>query len=352
MNGKLNFSNDSVGTDPTTIEVIDTLEINETTEKKYKEKSPKQKKESKGKDLLKAIIFTVVLIILMIGVAYGLYYYLSLGNKRKKKPEIVLQNKTIYVGQAISSNINDYGTFDNIDVTSCTLDIKNVNVSEIGEYEYSVTCDESKYSAKIIVTEKNYFSLNTTIVYKNVGDNIYANEFVSSKESYAYTFADEKVDTTQVGGPYVVKINVKDSLNNMEEIYGIYFVTEKKASYNLTCKNGENSNGDIKYYLTDTFDFDENQSLLNVSYRAYEMNISEKKDYYDYIYNANNGKITVGNLNGYFLRNDEKRRITIINGLSQNALDLEYQGSFPTSFADIAAYYQNTKKYSCKNMKD
>ena len=31
----------------------------------------------------------------------------------------------------------------------------------------------------------------------NVGDNIYANEFVSSKESYAYTFADEKVDTTQ-----------------------------------------------------------------------------------------------------------------------------------------------------------
>ena len=92
MNEKEYFkaNDDGIGIDPTMMPVIESLDVlpaetkpeekaNGKKNKKKKGKLPTPNPDKKPRDLIKKILFTVVVLLLMAGVSFGVYYYLSLG---------------------------------------------------------------------------------------------------------------------------------------------------------------------------------------------------------------------------------------------------------------------------------
>ena len=76
-------NDDGIGIDPTMVSVIETLDVLPKEEIPNKPKNKGRSKtpnpDKKPGDLLKKILFTIVILALMAGVSFGVYYYLSLG---------------------------------------------------------------------------------------------------------------------------------------------------------------------------------------------------------------------------------------------------------------------------------
>ena len=381
------FPNEStdIGTDPTMLQVIDSLDFeppkevldslakkdepeslektenvsetdNDKKTKKGKVKKEKKKKsttpnpDQKPHATLKKIIFVVIILLLMAGVAFGLYFYLSLG--KKKNDLFTLKDVQIYAGQTISSNVSDYGTFAKVDVASCLITgIDQIDVNTPGEYNYYVTCNKIKKSAKIEVLPLVEVSFSSKILYKAVNDIPAASEFINTSEEYDYLTDEMKLKdyAKSKGGPYGIGISMSHVSGTERVGYAVLYVVEIAPSMNLTCTNSGIEKEKYDYSISDYFIFDDNRKDLGTSLRLYNYKYKETEDFDNALLNVENNRITIDNKEGYFIMDTQELTISIVTKLDKDTLKNEYKDEFPTTYTAINSYYTNTKNYTCSN---
>lgn len=89
--------------------------------------------------------------------------------KELPKVEITLKNLSLEKGSALSTNVSTYITEELTDEVknNIIINLKDVNTTQPGEYQYTVTYDNKLYTGKIWIYEKQ-----TTIITPNSPDDI------------------------------------------------------------------------------------------------------------------------------------------------------------------------------------
>ena len=381
MNNVFPNENTDIGTDPTMLQVIDSLDFeppqevldslakkdepeslenvsetdNDKKAKKGKVKKEKKKKsttpnpDQKPHATLKKIIFVIIILLLMAGVAFGLYFYLSLGNKKKNL--FTLNDVQIYVNQTVSSNISDYGSFTNVDVATCLINgLDAIDTSTPGSYNYVVTCGKVKKTAKIEVLPLVDVNFSSTILYKAVDDIPTPSEFIIAAEDYDYLTDEMKLKsyTKSKGGPYGIGITISHKSGTERVGYAVLYMVDTIPSMDLTCTNSSIDKNKYEYSISDYFIFDESRKDLGNSLRLYNYKYKDAADFENALLNVENNKITIDNKEGYFIMDTIEQTITIVTKLDKETLKKD-TADFPTTYTAISSYYTNTKNYTCSN---
>ena len=317
------YRDNSIGTDPTSIPIIETLDV-----------APKVKQEKNNQEPVKKIVFTVVIVLLMLGVAGGLYYYLSLGQKNKNTSGFVLNDITLIQGQVLSDNVTDYGDFEGIDTSLCKLDTSKVDNNTPGSYTYSVKCYKTNKQAIININQFNNFKITTKIITRKVGSKITAKEFTTTNNSYTYSFIeDDDYDNLQKIGIRVVPIDVVDDEDNHQTIYGVMNVIETDYLQMMDCR---------KDSLVNRVVFDSNNNRLGEVLRIYEEKYETEEELTKKVLLINKGELSLGNYSGYPLIDYSKLQIRIVSAVNESLLGNE----FPKTHDGIKNYYVNDN-YTC-----
>ncbi len=336
MDNMFDAGNNNVGIDPTTIDTIDSLDAIPPADKKFEEKmkGSTPDPDKKPNDSLKKIVFLIVIILLMAGVSFGVYYYLSIANSKKKggkdvnKP-IVINERKVVIGTDISKYLND-------NFKNCQFENTNFDSSKIGTYPLNMTCGNMKYEGKITVEEISKKNIATKFIVTYLNSEVKPDFFVRSSSSYSYAFIDAKVLKENLAVPnniYPVEINFSgEGVNDI--VVAILFVTEKKASQYLNClKANEN------YFFT----IDENQNAFGPAIYTKEV-IYDEQSFYNNILNIKNGKLAYEENADYYVNYSEVSYAIEYNRvITKDELDKE---EFPTSASQIEEHYIS-KGFNC-----
>ena len=349
-----------IGTDPTLVEVIETLDAPvpqkkiENNDLKSENNNNSSKNPNKKDSFIKKILFIILIIGLMGGVAYGVYYYLNMAKKKNQNnttPAFILNNITIKVGDSLPDSMDEYGNFDNLDISKCSLNTSDVDTSKVGVYDYYVTCANSKYSAKVvvkekkdedIVTEKVVLNLKNEFTYLVLGNSINIERLISSPNNYNFTFEDKDNALNSLNSAGFKNINIKatDEDNHDNTITSFVYVIENNPKMILNCTSPDGN-------TIDKFVFDNNKNSMNVSVRIKVNTYDNDAEYDNMIKKINEGKLTINGEEGYALIDKENKQISLLSFLTNDILDKEYNSSFPTSYNEISNYYRNILKYNC-----
>jgi len=347
-------NDDGIGIDPTMVSVIETLDVLPKEEIPNKPKNKGRSKtpnpDKKPGDLLKKILFTIVILALMAGVSFGVYYYLSLGTKRPTA-KFTLEDKVIFIGGILPTSVIDYGDFSTIDVSECSLNTKNVNVNQPGEYVYVITCGKSSASAKIIVKEKQVFAIESKFVYKTVGDEVEPSEFIKAEgDNYQVSFVnpdDVQNNLLTIGGPYVIDLKVVNEKSEETIVSALLYVISEDVNLYLTCNSNMQTAGGYDFVITDKIAFDDSKENLGISIRTHSYSFSLDTEYETMKNAINGGRLIINGNEGYALIDNVNMQLKIVSILSNEVLGSEYGSELPKAYNDINSYYRNTKKYSC-----
>ncbi len=352
MNGGFQTSRDEIGIDPTTVEIVDSLDVESNNGNPNNSSDPNHKK-GRAKSLMIKILFAFGILLLMGLVAFGVYFYLNLGKKKvNEKPKFVLSDKEVYIGTELSDSILDYGNFADIDISGCTLDTSKVDTSKTGTYEYTMVCDGSKYTGKITVLDKYDFEITANILYKTSDDVLIASEFISGSNNYKYTIRDNNIinNLYSPGGPYYAEIVIENEKDNTKgTVSSLFYVTESAARTFLTCTSPAKKNDDVdglSYRIVDTFAFDRFRMYLHVPARMYLFELIPTENYVKLITRMQNGKIELGHLSGYGLRDDPNNTFRIVPEFNDEILTEEMEG-ITLTYDNIKKYYEDNN-YTCK----
>lgn len=308
----------------------------------------KKKKMNKG-------VFIILILALIALVAFGVYYVL---NTAANRIDLTTKNITIGVGDVASDNIKDYVTVKKGDLSSCRLNNKNVNSTEIGEYEYTVVCKDKTFTGKVIVADQTIPQVVVNAVFKKVNDQINVNDFIASctdNTECVNTFVDEqKVNDYMktVGGPYEVEINVSDKNNNSKVVKTDLYVTdiELQSFYVCSLASQDLQEHQAKKEVFDTFPFGHDEigelKMPGIARRDYTYTFNTTEEYQEVILDKPD-TITFDNVTGKAFYDDENLKLTISTNLSIDTLNSENNNSFPSDFIGIYRLYVNDKGYSC-----
>lgn len=343
-----------IGTDPTLVEVIDSLDV---LPEKKKEETPNDKKPQKEKpSLIKQILFILLILALMGGVAFGVYYYLKLArnkNNQNSTPTFVLNDITVNVGDKLSASLSEYGNFTNLDITNCKLNTTEVDTSKVGVYPYYVVCSTSKYTAKVTVIEKenktdgnedvqSEFKIKNEFVYLTKGREINPERLISSDEKYTYVYENKENVKSMINELGIHSINIKvTDTNNVEKTYTSFiYVIENEPKIKFSCQSPDNK-------VIDKTLFDSNKENINKSVRMNVYTYNSDAELNDMISKIVDGVLSIEDDKGYALIDYSKKTITLVKMLENDILDQEYGSTFPTSYNEISNYYRNKLKFDC-----
>lgn len=342
----LDAKDDGIGIDPTMMPTIDSLDASPSEIKKNIKASSDLKKPNNASNVIKKILFTIVVLLCMAGVSFGVYYYLSLGTKAKKNAP-VLENKTIFMGDSLSSSIMEYGDFSKIDISKCTLDVLGVNVNEVGEYDYSVTCNEVKYSAKIYVKEKVIFNVATKLIYVDSTDELKPEDFVSiDGDDYTVSYANSNQGFNDFG-LQSVGIRITDSNDKEMVVYGLVYVVSSTPSMYLTCTSPDEIVNGNTLNKIDRFAVNENDEDMDLTIRKFKYTFTDDKSFEMTLFSIKDGMTTIEGNSGYALVNIDNKTIELISAVSRDDIEQEIGETLGTGYRDIGTYYRGTLKYSC-----
>jgi len=315
--------------------------------------SEKPKKEKKP---MNKTLFVVLIIALIALIAFGVYYLLSISStKVKLTPKTV----TLGVGEALPDKITDYASITKGESKNCSLNVKNVNTAEIGEYNYNITCGKDIYKGKVIVKDVTAPKVNLNIVFRPLGETVKVEDFVNSctdPSECTTAFVNEetvKNYLTTAGGPYKVEISATDKSNNSITYDGSLYVTEYPVALYYNCsKPSEPVTG---YQATKT----ENDVLpmgrgedsvyyyQNVSLREY-IYVFTSKDEYEEVTKNKESSISFDGNTGTARYDDENLTLTIITDLPKATINSEAAGAPINTFSDFYQLYNN-RGYMCSN---
>lgn len=310
----------------------------------------------KAKKPMNKVLFTILILILIAGVAYGVYYFLSQSKKVK------LEGKTVNVeiGATLSTNINDYFTIKTGSSSLCnTVNVKNVDTKNPGSYKVTVTCGKDTYTSTVVVADKQSPQVSLKPVFKTVNDTLTINDFIISctdASNCTTTFKDEATITnylqTVSDKKYQVTINAKDDLGNEKEYNTDLYVLPYQLFRFINCEGQpENLQG---YKATKTtsdiiptgVNEEGSPVFMQVARREYKYTFEETKEYMDVI-GKKDAIMTFDNVTGLAYYNDTNKTLIISVDLPIETLQSENNNAFPTSFVGIQNLYKDTKLYSC-----
>ena len=350
-----------IGTDPTMVDVIETLDV-PVPEKKIEPKNENKqnnndKKPEKKGSFIKNLLFIILVLALMGGVAFGVYYYLRLAKNNENNvnvtPAFNLNKMQINEGDEIPQSLSEYGDFSKIDISNCKLDTSEVKNNVPGNYTYYVMCNGSKYSESFVVKSKDgsgepvtptvtkRLNVTTYFNYTIKGEQLNIERLISSDDNLTFSFKDKekyKEDMYNIG-LQKVEIKAVDEENNENTYYAFVYVINEEPKMKFKCVSPNNS-------LIDEIIFNKNKENMNNSVRMYEYTFDEK-EYSNMIETVIDGTIKINENEGNAILDYQNKKITILKDLSKETLDSEYGGSFPTTYSEVSNYYRNSLKYTC-----
>jgi len=350
-----------IGTDPTMVDVIETLDV-PVPEKKIEPKNENKqnnndKKPEKNGSFIKNLLFIILVLALMGGVAFGVYYYLRLAKNNENNvnvtPAFNLNKMQINEGDEVPQSLSEYGDFSKIDISNCKLDTSEVKNNVPGNYTYYVMCNGSKYSESFVVKSKDgsdepiaptvtkRLNVTTYFNYTIKGEQLNIERLISSDDNLTFSFKDKekyKEDMYNIG-LQKVEIKAVDLENNENTYYAFVYVINEEPKMKFKCVSPNNS-------LKDVILFNKNKENMNNSVRMYEYTYNDT-EYSNIIETINNGTIKINENEGNAILDYQNKKITILKDLPKETLDSEYGGSFPTTYSEVSNYYRNSLKYTC-----
>lgn len=349
-----------IGTDPTMVDVIETLDVpvpEKKIEPKNENKQNNNKKPEKKGSFIKNLLFIILVLALMGGVAFGVYYYLRLARNNENNvnvtPAFNLNKMQINEGDEVPQSLSEYGDFSKIDISNCKLDTSEVKNNVPGNYTYYVMCNGSKYSESFVVKSKDgsdepvtptvtkRLNVTTYFNYTIKGEQLNIERLISSDDNLTFEFANKekyKEDMYNIG-LQKVEIKAVDEENNENTYYAFVYVVNEEPKMKFKCVSPNNS-------LKDVILFNKNKENMNNSVRMYEYTFDEK-EYSNMIETVTNGTIKINENEGNAILDYQNKKITILKDLPKETLDSEYGGSFPTTYSEVSNYYRNSLKYTC-----
>lgn len=298
---------------------------------------PNKKNEKKSNK----VAFIILMVALIIGIAYGLYYFLS---NNLSNQNVTLSPATYSIFDEISTNIYDYATSENVDLSNCTIDLTDINNSMEGEYKYTITCEENEYSSTVtIIDDREYIALTNEVIF-NRNDEYSIDMFISecSDSICTYSIPEEEEEILEqnlidTGGPYEIFITVSDSTGREDIISATYYVVFAKFIATLPSIDSSLYNASI--VTEDTLLFMIGNLYMDKGTRNYEYTFDSAEDYElavsDYTENG-----SIENIEGEYTFNDSTYTIVIETDLTNDILDSEYGSDFPDDYSTINSFYK------------
>ena len=350
-----------IGTDPTMVDVIETLDVpvpeKKIEPKKENKRDNNDKKPEKKGSFIKNLLFIILVLALMGGVAFGVYYYLRLAKNNENNvnvtPAFNLNKMQINEGDEIPQSLSEYGDFSKIDISNCALDTSEVKNNVPGNYTYYVMCNGSKYSESFVVKSKDgsdepntptvtkRLNVTTYFNYTIKGEQLNIERLISSDDNLTFEFANKekyKEDMYNIG-LQKVEIKAVDAENNENTYYAFVYVINEEPKMKFKCISPNNS-------LIDEIIFNKNKENMNNSVRMYEYTFDET-EYSNMIETVTNGTIKINENEGNAILDYTNKKITILKDLPTETLNSEYGGTFPSTYSEVSNYYRNSLKYTC-----
>ena len=224
--------------------------------------------EDNGKVALKVFI-----IIFIIGVICGLFFYF------KKHNTIKLRKVTIEVGSTISNNIDDYILSGKKIAANYTIDLSKVDSNKVGKYTYKVKYNKHTINGTINVVDKTaptYLVDNDIVVGRSYS--FEPSLFILNCSDYSLpcnvSFKnDSDIDKLKNVGEYTVPIVISDKYNNKK----IENVTIKVVEGNSISSK---STDDLEYYTNS----DNDDTLKRTMFLKLEKGIVDGSGEYEDIF--------------------------------------------------------------------
>ncbi len=334
-----NFSTTSVFNDigtvpPVNNTVIPTPIINDDNGNENKPK--KDKKMNK-------LLFIIIIVLLITAVGVGVYILLGVTNKSPKS-SVVPKNVEIEMGSSVSTDINDYATFNGINSNNCSLDTSNITDTNKldATYTFNITCGSTTYSGNAKIVDKTAPIVVLKEANVQVNGVIESSDFIDSctdASTCSYEFKDEnKVNEfLSAVGNYHVDIIVKDEAGNEIEVTGTLIVSEDEIpDLYLSCKN---DNEELKLGITSSV-FTGN--ITKVSTFTLEIN-----DYNGFKEaNKDKSEVTYQNITGSPLFNDNDYTLTILTKMTKEDYEQINNISLPSTYGELRSLFTENG-YTC-----
>ena len=313
---------------------------------------PMRPEEKKKSNPVGKVLFVLLILALMAGVAYGVYYYLSLANS-KKSISVTLKELTLNMNNSLPTVTEEYATITGTDSKSCVVDTTKVDITKVGTYEYTLACGENSYNGKINIVDKELPTVILKDVIVKVGTDINVEDFIEScsKNECAYQFVNrEEVNSNlTTAGKYTVKIKVTDSANNVSEVESNLVVIENDIRTILECKSKENIGDASSLTIIDRIVIADNLTYGGYATRTHNYKFVGTKEYEEATKQKGNN-IEYDGIKGKANYDRVNNTLSISNPLSIETLNEEAGGSFPTEYTDIMFYYVGLG-YKCSPIK-
>lgn len=297
---------------------------------------PSVKKEKKSNKIL----FFILILLLICGIAFGLYFYLS--EKPFGVKSVNLKDLEFEKNEVLPVKISSYASLVGIDESTCVLDLSSVKTNIAGEYKYSLECDSEKYNATITIIDNDELEVVSKNHFAFKGDTLKPEYFIDSctKDNCEYKFKDENkvlgFEST-IGGPYDIEIIVNDESGESVEVNSKLYVI--LGIVKCTSSKLESKNFNATYTNTDVFYIGEGSLRLDHAVRNYTYKFSDKKEYQEAVKTIE--KSAFDGVTGKITTDDKTLEIDVEVVLTDETLDLELGKEFYRGYSDIKKHYQN-----------
>ena len=306
---------------------------------------PPEQKPKKKKGINK-ILFILLILVLMAGVAYGVYYYLSMGKETNNSITVDLKDVTLELNSEVPDDISSYATITGTDSKNCSVITTGIDTKKAGKYKYVVKCGDKKYEGNVTVLEDNELTIDLQEVVVSVGaENVLAENFIvadsCNKKDCKFSFVDkDKVDEyLKTAGTY--EVDIKITAEDLEgTVKGSLTVINEEIKLYLVC-NLESNNK----ITTDKYAMGSENTYIGLAYRTHEYSFKSEEDYKKAVKDKES-TITYDDITGNATYNDKDKILTISNKLTEEELKTEFANEVPTAYVDFYNHYI-TKGYEC-----
>ena len=308
------------------------------------EKQPKKKGNNK-------ILFIIIILIVLAAIGFGTFYVLKYTDLLSKNEGVTITTKNIElnVGDSLTNDIKDFATISGTSSSNCTLNTLDVDVSNAGTYEYTVTCGKITKTGQVIVTKNKEIEIATKKVYKvkdeQLSTNINDYATISGTDIKNCTLDTEDVDITQAG-TYNYKITC-DSVEGTGELV----ILEYKIKGYLVCTSKEQTDSNLNAATTISNKFaivdDGNNSYGNIASEINNFKFNDEEKFADYLADYNiNKTLTLNNVTGDVTFDNENMTISISRELDEDTVK-EYGEDNIKNYSSLRKYFTETKNYTC-----
>ena len=294
--------------------------------------------EPKPKKKMNKTLFVLIIVLLIAAVGVGVYIFLNVSNKTKTS-NVVLKNVEIELGSEVSSNIDDYATFNGIASSSCSLNTNNISTDTVNqEYEFTITCNGVTYTGKAKIVDTIAPVVEVKEVTVQVGSTVSPEDFIDNCDDASecsYQFKNEdtvKGYLTQAGTDNPVEIVVTDEAGNTANVTALLNVTvDEVPTVYLRCTLDQVS---LRFGIIDG-NFSGNVTR-DTSFTLDESEYNNLKD--TYLGSAN---ITYEGVTGTPSFDDSTFTLTVREVLTKAELEGELGTTLPTVYGELRLYFFN-----------